>query len=184
MLDRETQISKYISYVLRHNPADVGAEVDEYGNIKVNLLLEGIRNKYGSFEVADLKKIVAEDNKGRYVLNVEKGTIRACQGHSIVVQKLEVNPRETPKFLYHGTKESKSDSILSLGIKSMDRQYVHLTDSKEVAKKRGTRGGEGAVILKVDTEKLKNKGYEVKCATNGVYLVEYVPVECIELEGA
>ncbi len=67
----------------------------------------------------------------------------------------------------------------------MKRIAVHLTNSIEDAIDTAKRHGRNIVVLLIDTRCLYRKGYRVSKAGKSVYLVEYVPPDCIKiLEGA
>jgi putative RNA 2'-phosphotransferase len=121
----------------------------------------------------DLEEIVRTDAKGRYSFSEDGLKIRANQGHSIDVD-VELEEREPPEFLYHGTGTRSLDSIWKDGLKSMNRQYVHLSTDKETAIKVGARHGKPAV-LKIRAQEMHEQGHEFWISKNGVWLVKAVP---------
>ena len=102
MKNNDSNISKYISLILRHKPEEIGLKLDEHGYLSVLDLIEGINKSYEGFSMDDLERIVREDSKGRYSFNEDKSKIRANQGHSIKVD-LGLESIKPPKVLYHGT---------------------------------------------------------------------------------
>ena len=96
-----TDISRYISLILRHKPEVIGIKLDEHGWADVQQLISGIkksRNK--SFNMDMLEEIVQTDNKQRYSFNDDKTLIRANQGHSVKVD-VELEDKAPPEFLWH-----------------------------------------------------------------------------------
>lgn len=169
---REKDISKYISLILRHKPEVIGITLDEHGWADVNELIEGIR-KSTDFDRTLLEKIVAEDKKQRYSFNEDKTLIRANQGHSIPVD-VELERKDPPAILWHGTGEKYTASIDSKGLIPKSRLYVHLSSDQDTAKKVGTRHGK-PVIYQVDAESMSRDGYEFFLSANGVWLTKAVP---------
>ncbi len=74
------------------------------------------------------------------------------QGHSIPVD-VELDEKQPPQYLYHGTADRFLDSIMLEGLKSMSRLYVHLSNDEETAVKVGKRHG-SPVVLKVNARTL------------------------------
>lgn len=116
------KLSKFLSLVLRHNPAAAGISLDEHGWADVDELLAGINHTGRKINMDILEEIVATDQKQRYCLNQDKTQIRANQGHSIAVD-VELKEQEPPKILYHGTAARFLKAIKSEGLKPMNRLY-------------------------------------------------------------
>ena len=178
----EQEFSKFLSFILRHHPEEIGLSLENNGWINIGSLIIAINNHEASKWVIDLdtlEQIVANDNKNRYSFNSNRTKIRANQGHSIkglVMDFKEV--QSPPKYLYHGTsKENASLICESNEIKSMQRQMVHLSADIDTAKKVGKRHGD-VLIFVIDTSKLMNE-HKIYISDNGVYLVDKVPLSCI-----
>ncbi len=127
-----------------------------------------------------LEEIVRTDNKQRYSFNEDKTLIRANQGHSIPVD-VELEEKQPPQYLYHGTAERFLDSIMSDGLKPMSRLYVHLSQDKETAVKVGKRHG-SPVVLKIKAEEMWKDGIKFYLSQNGVWLTKYVDNKYIVVE--
>lgn len=108
-------ISRYISLILRHKPEVIGITIDEHGWANVEELIQGIAKNNPGFNKEFLEEIVRTDNKQRYSFNDDKTLIRANQGHSIPVD-VELEEKEPPKILYHGTGEKYIASIDQNGL--------------------------------------------------------------------
>ena len=169
----EKSLSKFISLILRHRPEAVGITLDEHGWANVDELLEGI-NKTRRIDMALLEKIVAEDDKQRYSFNDDKTLIRANQGHSIPVD-VELEEKEPPAVLWHGTGEKYTRAIDREGLIPKGRLYVHLSPDIETAKKVGSRHGR-PVVYEVNAKTMRADGYRFFLSVNGVWLTKKVPV--------
>ena len=160
--------SKYLSKILRHDPASAGIELDEKGWAQCNKIRDVLK-----VNSAELKEIVETNEKKRFEFSGDNRKIRARQGHSIDVDvDLEdVTESMSGHVLYHGTKKTHLDSILKEGLKKMSRTHVHLTRDPELAKRRAGKDG---VILTIHPT-----GLRVWKSRNEVYLIEAVPRENI-----
>lgn len=172
------KLSVFISLVLRHKPEAAGICLDEHGWANVDELLEGINSTGRQINMDILKEIVRTDSKQRYSFNNEKTLIRANQGHSIPVD-VELEERQPPQYLYHGTAERFLDAIMTEGLKPMSRLYVHLSKEEETAVKVGKRHGSPAV-LKVRAEEMYHDGNKFYLSQNGVWLTKYVDKKYME----
>lgn len=175
-----TTISKYISFILRHNPRAAGINLTEHGYANCDELVNAIQKKYPKFDIATLKEIVDTDEKQRYSFNDNKTMIRANYGHSIAIE-MEYDILSPPEFLYHGTSQKALKSIMEKGILPMKRQYVHLTESIDIASDVGKRHGD-PIVLKINCSKMAHDGFKFYRSENGVWLSNMIPKEYIEKE--
>ena len=83
--ERATAISKYLSLVLRHNPAAAGVTLDAEGWVGVEDLLAGAARHGYSFTRAELEEVVQKNEKQRFAFSLDSQRIRANQGHSVSV---------------------------------------------------------------------------------------------------
>lgn len=180
-MSNKNKVSIYLSFILRHQPESLSLEMDKYGWVNVNELLKGVNNsgKYKlSFE--ELEDIVATDEKGRYRFNETKTLIKACQGHSISWVEPELEYREPPEFLYHGTTTESLKLIKQSGaILKMQRHAVHMQADIKMAWKSAVRWKKNPVVLKISAQKLCNQGVSFGVSENGVWCAEKIPVEYI-----
>ena len=177
MKEENVKLSRFISLILRHNPAAIGIKIERVGGwADVNQLIEGINAK-GKFRIDRpiLEKIVATDSKGRYSFNADGTKIRANQGHSIDVV-IEMEHRQPPEFLYHGTAGRFIDSIMARGLLPGKRNYVHLSPDYETAVAVGYRHSkpEPPVILKIYAGQMAADGYDFMISDNGVWQIAHV----------
>lgn len=152
--------SKFISLILRHKPETIGITLDEHGWANVDELIKGI-SKTHPLDMAMLEQIVAEDEKQRYSFNEDKTLIRANQGHSIPVD-VELEEKQPPEFLYHGTGEKYVSSINEQGLIPKSRLYVHLSSDEATALKVGQRHGK-PFIYKVKSAEMQSIRITSKC---------------------
>ncbi len=87
---------------------------------------------------------------------------------------LQLEEREPPEFLFHGTVERFLPSILKDGLVRGERHHVHLSKDVETATKVGARRGK-PVILKVDAGGMHRDGHRFFLSANGVWLTDTVP---------
>ena len=170
-----TRASKFLSLVLRHQPEKIGITLDPHGWAKVREILPGM-----NLTMEDLTYIVETDEKQRYSFNKDRTLIRANQGHSISID-LELEAREPPEYLYHGTVGQFLGSIQKEGLQKQKRQYVHLSPDVETAVKVGRRRGK-PVVLQVASGRMHQDGYTFYLSDNGVWLTDAVPVQYIKFE--
>ena len=97
----------------------------------------------------------------------------ANQGHSVKVD-LQLEEREPPETLYHGTVEWFMASILKDGLIRGKRHHVHLSKDVETATKVGARRGK-PVILIIDAGRMHRDGHKFYLSANGVWLTDAVP---------
>lgn len=169
-----TEVSKYISLILRHKPEVIGITLDEHGWADVTELIKGIEKDHKGFNMGILEEIVRTDNKQRYSFNEDKTKIRANQGHSINVD-VELQECTPPEYLYHGTGEKYVESIQKEGLKPKSRLYVHLSQDLDTAKNVGTRHGKCRIFV-IDTKRMTEDGYKFYKSANNVWLTKEVPV--------
>ncbi len=171
------EISKFIALILRHKPETIGITLDEHGWAKVDELIDGISKTY-VFNMEMLEEIVRTDKKGRYSFSEDKTLIRANQGHSINVD-VELEEKEPPEFLWHGTGEKFVSGIDTEGLKPKSRLYVHLSKDEDTALQVGARHGK-PVLYRVLSGKMYKDGYVFYLSQNGVWLTKKVPLEYME----
>lgn len=172
---QKTTTSKFISLILRHDPAAAGITLDPQGWAKIDLMLEGMAARGSAITYDDLMDIVDTDEKQRYVISADGESIRANQGHSIKVD-LELSPTAPPDVLYHGTPKKFVEQIRASGLKKMARQYVHLSPDLATATRVGQRRGQPH-LLKIDAAAMHRDGFLFYCSANGVWLCDAVPAQ-------
>ena len=171
-------LSKKMSYALRHCPEEFGLDMAPDASVLLDDLLKAL-----GANTDDILYVVRHDNKGRFTYNPETGRIWCKHGHTIdgVNPDLEIvdsSAKDLPEVLYHGTKDQFIKSVMKDGLKHMDRNFVHLTPSKETARSVADRRSGKSVILKVYTNNLLNSGYTLY-KSGEVYLIEHVAPDLV-----
>lgn len=174
------QISKLMSFALRHKPEELELTLDPNGWCSVDDLLNALNKKGCDINLEELVMLVDTNPKKRFALSEDKQLIRASQGHSIGID-LDYQPSKPPAILYHGTGEKAVDSILLTGIEKRDRHHVHLSADTETAEKVGARHGRAAIFI-VDAGKMFADGCVFYQSANGVWLTDFVPSGYITLK--
>lgn len=173
MDDRLTQTSKFLSYVLRHNPDALDLELEPGGWADVDVLIERARADGRSLSRSRLRHVLDAGDKTRFTLSDDGTKIRANYGHSIDVNlDLEPTPPDGP--LYHGTARHALSAIRDEGLTPQSRQYVHLSPTREEATAVGRRHGP-PVVLPIDAPALHEAGHTLYRSTDTVWLTRHVP---------
>lgn len=167
----DTEISKFLSYVLRHAPQEIGLSLDSEGWTDYAELSRKLCVKFDIAD-ADIRRVIDENPKKRFTLVGDR--IRAAQGHSVEV-KLDLQAVAPPSVLYHGTTTEAWDAIRSSGLKPMQRTHVHLSPDIETARLVAIRRKGPHILLSVDTAAMAGQGYAFFVADNGVWLTAEVP---------
>lgn len=163
-----TKVSKYMSYLLRHNPENL--RMDKHGFVNLNELLNKLRQRFQVNEKLILE-IVQKSSKRRFEIVGDK--IRALYGHTIPVE-IKLEEDKAIRKLYHGTTTDAASKILKTGLKPMKRKWVHLSPTVEIAKEVGLRRTNEPVILEIDVEAARKDKVKFYKATEKVYLCKYV----------
>lgn len=169
-------ISRFLSYVLRHHPDEIGLVLDREGWVAIDELLAALAAHGRALDRTSLETIVRESDKQRFAIRGDR--IRANQGHSVQVD-LALPPSEPPALLYHGTVRGVLEAIRREGLLKGSRTHVHLSADVETAAKVGARRGK-PVILAIDAAAMHLLGHRFFRSDNGVWLVFAVPPRFIK----
>jgi putative RNA 2'-phosphotransferase len=180
MNNEKTRISKFLSYVLRHRPDDIGIELDAQGWVAIDALLAAAAAHGNRITHEQLDFVVKNNNKQRFAISDDGTRIRASQGHSTDVN-LGYTPSAPPAILYHGTAVGSIASIRTEGLLKGKRQHVHLSLDTATAIQVGSRHGNPVVVL-IRAGEMATAGYEFFLSANGVWLTDYVPAAFIDFE--
>lgn len=175
---KNTNISIYLSYLLRHNPDLINLDMDKHGWVDVTQLISNV-NAAGqhTLSTALLREIVDTDSKGRYRISSDGKRIKACQGHSISWVEPELEAMLPPQFLYHGTNTESLVAIMESGaIQRMGRHAVHMQADIEKAWKSAKRWkGKKPVVIKIAAAELAKTGMAFGKSENNVWCCNEVP---------
>lgn len=180
-MDRSERVSlsKYLSYLLRHEPGDLGLDMDRHGWVRISQLVEKARKEGRNLNRENIREVMEESEKNRFRVSGDGRFIRAGYGHSVDVE-LGLEPRQPPQWLFHGTADRNLESIREWGLLQGGRQYVHLSADKEDARQVGTRHGK-PVILAVEALVMHGEGHVFYRSDTepGIWLTGHVPREHI-----
>ncbi len=175
------QLSRTLAYALRHDPASFGIALDEEGWVPVQDLLVALRRRsaWRNVQGEDLAAVIAQSDKKRY--EMQDGKIRAYYGHSLA-QKVKREATVPPAILFHGTTKQAAGAIKLEGLKSMNRQYVHLSADRETAWQVALRRTHKPVILEVSALQAHQHGIKFYLGSDMIWLADYIPSEYIGFE--
>jgi len=169
------RVSRYASYLLRHNPEDL--EMDPQGFVELDELVSKVRRRFPAVDKDLLKEIVNQSERKRF--EIVGGKIRALYGHTIDVHIHLKEDRQIAR-LYHGTTPEAAKEILQNGLQPMRRRWVHLSPTEEIASEVGKRRTDKPVVLVVDASEARSHGVRFFRATDKVYVCKHVPAKYIK----
>ncbi len=170
-----TEISKFLSYVLRHKPDAIGITLDLDGWTDIEALIAAAANDGKQLNHELIRAVVASNDKKRFALSDDGLRIRAVQGHSSESVAIQFEEKLPPELLYHGTATRFLDSIRKDGLLAGSRQYVHLSQDETTALAVGQRHGK-PIVLKIAALRMHQQGFKFYQADNGVWLVNHIPI--------
>jgi putative RNA 2'-phosphotransferase len=143
------------------------------GWVPVDDLLAAANDHGFSISYDELVECVETNDRRRFSFDETGDLIRANEGHSVEVD-LQLEEREPPEVLYHGTVERFLSAILAEGLIKGKRHHVHLSKDVETARRVGARRGK-PVVLTVDAGGMHRDGHKFYLSDNGVWLTDAVP---------
>lgn len=170
----EVKVSKYMSYLLRHNPGNLN--MDKYGFVGFEKLLERVQERF-RVDKEFVLEIAEKSSKRRFEIVEDK--IRALYGHTIPVE-LGLREDVAVKVLYHGTTSEAASRILRVGLEPMKRKWVHLSPTRESAMRVGLRRTRRPIVLIIDAGAARRDGARFYKATDTVYLSKYIRPEYVK----
>ncbi|MFS2060115.1 RNA 2'-phosphotransferase [Kosakonia cowanii] len=179
MSKKSTDTSKFLSYVLRHEPEAIELSLDKEGWAVIDDLILRAGNKGYALDKDLIFDVVESSEKKRFTISEDGLRIRAAQGHSTQQVNITYAEKMPPDILYHGTATRFTPQIREQGLLPLSRQYVHLSSDEDTAIQVGRRYGK-PVLLKIKAVDMYEKGYKFYQADNGVWLTEHVPYEYIQ----
>jgi putative RNA 2'-phosphotransferase len=96
--------SKFLSYVLRHEPQAIGLSLDSEGWGSLDVVIAGATQQGRMLSRELVEQAVATSDKKRFELSADGQRIRAVQGHSTRSVDREFEPKQPPDILFHGTR--------------------------------------------------------------------------------
>jgi putative RNA 2'-phosphotransferase len=178
MSKHQAEISKFLSFVLRHQPAAIGIVLDLEGWTDIATLTAAAAKDGKQLDRDSIQAVVATSDKKRFAISEDGLRIRAVQGHSTDSVDINYVEKVPPKFLYHGTATRFIESIRSHGLQPGSRKYVHLSQDEKTALAVGQRHGK-PVVLKLEALLMHEQGFKFFQADNGVWLTSAIPMALI-----
>lgn len=176
-----SDLSKEISYALRHAPEEYGLTLDEQGWVLVKDLISALKKQeeYSDLTVQDISTMIQTSEKKRHEL--VNGKIRALYGHS-TNEKIKKDVVCPPDVLYHGTAHKSLQKILEQGLSPKKRQYVHLSQDRETAITVGKRRDTNPVVLKIAAKVAWQDGICFYYGNEMVWLADTIPPQYITID--
>src|SRR3989338_2737314 len=115
------RFSRWMAYVLRHNPDRYGLQPDPHGFVDLEEFVRVARHRYPNLNPDRLRQFIAEYGAARF--EITGNQVRARYGHSIAVSPVG-DPVEPPERLYYGTEAARSEAIRAGGLSPLDRRIL------------------------------------------------------------
>lgn len=175
-----SELSREISYALRHAPKEYGLTLDGQGWVSVECLIASLskQEKYSALTIQDISDMIKASEKKRHEIVGDR--IRALYGHS-TKEKIKKEAIQPPDVLYHGTAHKFLQKILEQGLISKDRQYVHLSQDQETAIAVGKRRDTDPIVLRIDAVAAWKDGVMFYHGNEMIWLTDRIPVKYISL---
>ncbi len=173
MENSQEQISKLISYWLRHNPQDAKLVTDDFGWVSIKRLLAALETNRHTLTLNDLIELNNRFDKKRWEIDETANRIRATHGHSFPLV-LADNSQIPPETLYHGTSVRFVPQIAVKGLLPMERTFVYLSETIPTAITVGKRYGK-PLIIEINTGKLVKEGWTFYKTSDNVWLTNEIP---------
>jgi putative RNA 2'-phosphotransferase len=172
------RFSRWMAYVLRHNPERYGLAPDKYGYVDLEEFLRIAGRRYPDLTPERIRELIESGGTARF--EVAGSRIRARYGHSISVEPVGP-PVEPPPFLYYGTEAASAGAILAEGLKPADRRSLHLSTTPEEALTIAQRKTTTPAVFRVRAQDAHRSGIAFY-RESALYLAGHVPAEFLSRE--
>jgi putative RNA 2'-phosphotransferase len=181
MVDHE-KLSKFLAYILRHNPEEFNLTLDAQGFTSVDSVWAAIQKRFpnGRYGWKDVLEIVKGDKTGKKRYEIKENRIRAMYGHNAAVTEITYRPFVPPSVLYHGTNQPALALIKLEGLKALGRQYVHLTTSADRAITVAKRRSNDIIVLEILSAEAHAAGVVFFRPEPEHFLAKAIPPEFIQ----
>ena len=149
------RFSRWMSYVLRHNPERYGLQPDRHGYVNLEEFLHIAARRYPDLAPERIRALIEAGGTARF--EIALGQVRARYGHSIPVEPVGP-PVEPPAFLYYGADAAATDAILADGLKPADRCSLHLSTTLEEALTIAQRKTANPAVFRILAQEAFHKG--------------------------
>ena len=171
------RISRFLTYLLRHQPKEYPLVFDRQGFVEWTDVVELVQERFYDVTEEQIEAVVNASGKKRFEL--ADGKVRATYGHSFPVD-LGGEAAPPPAQLFHGSARDLAHSLLRSGLKPRDRQYVHLSVTAEEAEAVARRHDPAPAIIVVDAQAAHDEGV-VFYKSGPLFLVESVPAKFLSI---
>ena len=172
------RFSRWMAYVLRHNPERYGLQPDRHGFVDYDAFLQIAARRYPGLNAERLRELIESGGTARF--EVAGGQLRARYGHSIPAEPVGP-PVEPPTRLYHGADADRAEALLRDGLAPEDRRMLHLSQTADEALAIARRKTERPAVLHVDAEAAHRSGVAFY-REGAVYLADRIPATFLRLE--
>ena len=169
------QLSKLLSYVLGHKPAEFGLVPDRDGFVKIKEFLKAVSEEEGLRYIrrSHIDEILM--TLSHPPIEIKDNYIRATHRDKLPKH----NPTQTlPKLLYTCVRRKAYPFVLNKGIFPMGYSRVILSSVPEMAERMGKRKDRTPVLLTVQTRKSLEKGTLFYEAGDTLYLADSIQTGC------
>jgi putative RNA 2'-phosphotransferase len=173
----EERISRFLSFLLRHNPKEYSLPFDRQGFVAWSQLLTKVQERFSQVTEDQLVAVIEGSDKKRFRL--VDGKVRATYGHSFPVE-LDLEPIDPPPRLYHGTARDLARNFLREGLKPRDRRHIYLSASMDDALAVGKRRDPFPAVLIVDSQAAHARGVQF-FSSGHLFLAEQIPPSFLTL---
>lgn len=172
------RFSKWMAYVLRHNPTRYGLDADKHGFVDLEAFITISRRRYPQASEETLRKLIEMGTGSRF--EVDGNRLRARYGHSIPVEPSS-QPIQPPAVLYFGLEAMRLPAVLAVGLKPLDRQLLHLSDRVEDAWAMIRRKTQHPAVVRIDAARAHAEGIAFHLEQK-VYLASSIPAGFLRTE--
>lgn len=172
------RFSRWMAYVLRHNPERFGLQPDRHGYVDLEAFMQIVQHRYPDQSSQRLRELVSSSSPGRF--EVTGRQLRARYGHTIQAEPVG-QPVEPPEALYYGTDTAHAAAVLIDGLNPLDRRVLHLSETVEDAMAITARKTDQPSVLRILAREAHRAG-SLFYREASVYLVSHVPAAFLRPE--
>lgn len=177
--DRTERLSRFLALILRHKPESVGLTLDPAGFVDIATMVAALATQPGwSWVSADAVHHLAQQDGRRY--EVVENRIRARYGHTVAIDTPGA-PAVPPEWLYYGVPPASVDRLRVEGLHPQDRQFVHLSVTRQEALAIARRHDTDALVITILGRQASSSGVAFFQASAGIYLARAIPPQFLLL---
>lgn len=166
---------RFLTLILRHNPAALGIACKEGNWIEVKSLICKFEIYQRPISEEKLEKIVEEDKKHRYSFSQDHKYIKA---NKTVGDNMEYECKTPPMVLFYGTIEKNIDKIEKSGIVKEDDNFIHLYEDCYEAIKVVEKE---VVVYQINSYRMHKTGYEFYVSKDKKWSTDWIPKNYIKM---